>query len=165
MENNEIETQTQNNSTIDYESEYKKMTAEMTRLKEAMSKTNSENAEYKKKERERLSDDEKKSLEFKELVESKNKIEAELQQMKLEKDFLANGFSQDECDNLLKNNCSPKSIAEIIKVRVEQAVSSEKANQVKNSTPQTPIGKATAEKSSFQIYQENKENNNNVVKL
>ena len=167
MENNNTETQTENSSAINYESEYKKIASDYAKIKEALSKSNSENAEYKKKERERLSEDEKKSLEFKELVESKNQIENELKQIKLEREFLSNGFSQEECDSLIKTNCSPKSISDIIKSRVEKALASEKANQVKTTTPQAPMGNGNtgAKKSGFESFQETTLKNNDIVKL
>ena len=44
----------------DYKHEYEKQLMEIEKLKNAISKTNSENAEYKRKELEKMSDDEKK---------------------------------------------------------------------------------------------------------
>lgn len=165
-------TQTQ----IDYESEYKKILAERDSYKAEAEKQKglkdkyaSENADYKKKELDKMTDDEKKAKELQDLIDSKNKMEAEIKQMKLEKDLLANGFTAEESAKLINSNFAVKDIAEIIKEKVDLAVKSAKAEMIKGTTPSAQMGNGTAdgknEKSDFQKYQESKTKTNNEVKL
>lgn len=153
----------------DYKHEYEKQLLEIEKLKTAISKTNSENAEYKRKELDKMTDDEKKAKELQDLIDSKNKMEAEIKQMKLEKDLLANGFTAEESAKLINSNFSVKDIAEIIKEKVDLAVKSAKAEMIKGTTPSAQMGNGTAdgknEKSDFQKYQESKTKTNNEVKL
>ena len=155
----------------DYKHEYEKQLMEIEKLKNAISKTNSENAEYKKKELAKMSDDEKRAKEYEELVEAKNKMEAEIRTMKLEKELLSNGFNGEECQKLIKANISIDDISvltTIIKEKVDLAVKSAKAEGIKDTTPNSPLGNGTAkgtEKSDFAKYQETKTKTNNEVKL
>ena len=116
-----------------------------------------------------MTDDEKKAKELQDLIDSKNKMESEIKQMKLEKDLLANGFTAEESAKLINSNFSVKDIAEIIKEKVELAVKSAKAEMIKGTTPSAQMGNGTAdgknEKSDFQKYQESKTKTNNEVKL
>lgn len=153
MENNENngvttpDTQNTQAPERDYKHEYEKQLMEIEKLKNAISKTNSENAEYKKKELAKMSDDEKKAKEYQDLVDSANQMKAELAQMKLEKDLLANGFTTEESEKLIKANISigdMKVLTDIIKEKVELAVKSAKAELIKDTTPSSPIGNATS---------------------
>lgn len=170
-ENNGVQTpDTQNTQAPekDYKHEYEKQLMEIEKLKNAISKTNSENAEYKKKELAKMSDDEKRAREYEELVEAKNKMEAEIRTMKLEKELLAEGFTVEESEKLITSNFAVKSIAEIVKSKVELAVKSAKAEGIKDTTPNSPLGKGTSdaqEKSAFQLRQESKNKTNNRVEL
>ena len=168
MENNENigattpETQNTQAPEKDYKHEYEKQLMEIEKLKNAISKTNSENAEYKKKELAKMSDDEKRAREYEELVEAKNKMEAEIRTMKLEKDLLGNGFTSEESAKLIKANISIddiKVLTDIIKEKVDLAVKSAKAEGIKTGTPNSLMGNGTAKgegKSAFQMYQESK---------
>lgn len=169
---------TDNGTQIDYESEYKKMLAERDSYKAEAEKQKglkdkyaSENAEYKKKEVEKMSDEEKKAKDYQELVEAKNKMEAEIRTMKLERDLLSNGFTAEECEKLIKANISISDISvltNIIKEKVEVAVKSAKAEGIKNTTPSTPLGNGTANgsnESDFQKFQKSKQKQNNIVDL
>lgn len=156
----------------DYKHEYEKQLMEIEKLKNAISKTNSENAEYKKKELAKMTDDEKKAKEFQDLVDAKNQMEAEIKLMKLEKDLLANGFTSEESEKLIKANISisdMKVLTDIIKEKVETAVKSAKAEGVKETTPSSPMGKGTTkdaqDKTDFQKFQESQESNNNRVEI
>lgn len=163
-ENNGVTTQDTQNTQAperDYKHEYEKQLMEIEKLKNAISKTNSENAEYKKKELAKMSDDEKKAKEYQDLVDSANQMKAELAQMKLEKDLLANGFTTEESEKLIKANISigdMKVLTDIIKEKVELAVKSAKAELIKDTTPSSPLGNGTAkdsqEKTGFQKFQE-----------
>lgn len=178
MENNETQNvETQNTQTqIDYESEYKKVLAERDSFKAEMEKQKglkdkyaSENADYKKKELDKLTDDEKKAKEYEDLVKSNNALAEELKAIKLEREFLSKGFTADEFGELSKNSFSAESIANLIKVRVEDAVKSTRAEFIKGTTPTQPMGKGTTnnaqEKSAFQLRQEGKQKTEKIVKL
>lgn len=161
---------------IDYESEYKKMLAERDSYKAEAEKQKglkdkyaSENADYKKKELDKMSDDEKKAREYEELVNSNNALAEELRAIKLEREFLGEGFTVEEYEGLSKEKFSAKSIATLLKSKVDEAVKSAKAEFIKGSTPDTPMGKGTTkdaqEKSGFQLRQESKNKANNRVEL
>lgn len=157
-----------NTPSVDYEQEYKKQALEIEKLKNAISKTNSENAEYKRKELEKMTDDEKRAKEFQDVMESNKKMEAELRTMKLEKELLSNGFTGEESEKLINGNFAVKDIADIIKAKVEEAVKSTKAELLKGSTTTPPMGNGNVNgngESPFQTYQKSKQTNTNEVKL
>jgi hypothetical protein len=177
MENNEnigaTTPDTQNTQTAekDYKHEYEKQLLEIEKLKNAISKTNSENAEYKKKELAKMTDDEKKAKEYQDLVDSANQMKAELEQMKLEKSLLANGFTTEESEKLIKANISisdMKVLTDIIKEKVEIAVKSARAEMIKDSTPSSPMGNGNADgkrETPFQIFQKEKNQNNSKKEI
>ena len=167
--------QTDTPPSIDYESEYKKMLAERDAFKAEAEKQKglkdkyaSENAGYKKKELEKMTDDEKRAKEYQDLVDSKNKMEEEIRVMRLERDLLSNGFSAEESEKLIKSNFSVAEIANIVKTRVEDAVKSAKAEAIKTDTPSSLIGNGTAKgdgKSDFQKFQEKQKQSTTRVEL
>lgn len=178
MENNEqngvVGTQNNTQTQIDFESEYKKVLAERDSYKAEAEKQKglkdkyaNENASYKKKELDKMSDEEKRAKEYQELIDAKNTMEAELQQMKLEKEILASGFTAEECDKLMKGNMAVGVFAEILKARLEENTKSVKASLIKSSTPDAPIGNGTAKdtETGFQKFQKNKQKNNNLIEL
>ncbi len=127
-----------------------------------------ENAEYKRKAEAQMSDEEKKAKELQELLDGKKNLEAEVAQLKLEKEFVANGFSAEETEKLIKGNFAVKDIADIIKARCEEAVKSAKAEATKSSTADTLLGNGSAKpdaKSDFQKHQESKKTKSTVVEL
>lgn len=162
--------------TINYEEAYKKAIAERDSYKLEAEKQKglkdkyaSENADYKKKAEAQMSEEEKKAKEWQELLDSKKEMESKLSQMQLEKDLLANGFTTEESEKLIKGNFAVKDIATIIKERVDSAVKSAQAEFTKNSTSQSLMGKGSTDgketKSAFQSYQESKKTTNNIVEL
>ena len=178
MADNELGTeipQTDTPPSIDYESEYKKVLAERDAFKAEAEKQKglkdkyaSENAGYKKKELEKMTDDEKRAKEYQDLVESKNKMEEEIRMMRLERDLLSNGFSAEESEKLIKSNFSVSEIANIVKTRVEDAVKSAKAEAIKTDTPSSLVGNGTAKgdgKSDFQKFQESQKQKTNRVEI
>lgn len=182
MENNENGVQTPNElagtqqNSVDYEKEFKALTEKYNSLNndyikksDAYDKVSSENADYKRKERDKLSDEQKKEQELQDLIDSKNKIEAELQQMRLEKDLLANGFTADESAKLIGGNFSVKDIAEILKTRLDAQEKSLKAELIKGTTPATPMGNGTTNgsktESDFAIFQKKKAQKNTSGKV
>ena len=163
---------TDTTSQVDYEAEYKKMVAErdsykseVEKQKQIKDKYASENAEYKKKEIAKMSDDEKKAKELQDLIDSKNQMEAEIRMMKLERDLLSNGFSAEESEKLISANISisdVKILTEIIKNKVDVAVKSAKAEAIKENTPTAPMGNGTANdcgQTAFQKFQAEKNKN------
>ena len=179
MENAQTETQnTQNENTeIDYKAEYEKFADERKRLNEEIEKQKklkdqyaTENADYKKQKQAQMTDDEKKAQELKEITDSNSQLKAEVAQLKLERECLANNFSKEETEILVKCNISfeaVKPIAELIQKKTEEAVKSAKAEFTKNST-QNLVGKGTATengKSDFQLHQESRKADNTIVNL
>ena len=171
MENNTNGVQTPNEGAgtqqqpVDYEKEFKALTEKYNSLNndyikksDAYDKVSSENADYKRKERDKLSDEQKKAQELQDLIDGKNKIEAELKQMRLEKDLLANGFTADECTKLIDGNFAVKDIADILKARLELQEKSIRASLIKDTTPSQPMGNGTTNdskgKSDFKKFQE-----------
>ena len=164
-------------ATIDYEAEYKKMVAERDtykaeaeKQKQLKDKYATENADYKKKSIEKLSDEEKRQQEYEELVKSNNNFKAELQQMKTEKELLANGFTADESENLIKVGCTielVKPLAEILKARTTELEKTMKAQLLKETTQPSPMGSGTVgkEKTGYQQYEESRQVGNKEVKL
>ena len=175
MENNgNVENNAQDTS-VDYKAEYEKIVAENGALKSEVEKQKqmkdkyaTENANYKKKEVAQMSEEEKRAKEWQEMLDSKKTMEAELAQMKLEKECLANGFSATEIEKLVKGNFAVKDIAEIIKSRVDEAVKSAKAEMTKGSTSKSLLGNGSSDtdtKSDFQKRQESRQKDTNIVKL
>ena len=123
---------------IDYKAEVDKLTAEYQKLKLALDKTNSENADYKRKERERLSDDDKRTLAEQERLEYIKKLEQSNKKFELEKTMLAKGFSQDETNVLVENASDPKAMAEtmadILQARLLNNSKQVKAQILKSNT-------------------------------
>ena len=167
---------TATNTAIDYEAEYKKVLAERDSFKAEAEKQKSmkdkyatENAEYKRKETAQMSDDEKKAKELQDIVAERDSFKSELAQLKLEKECLANNFTTEETEKLIKGNFAVKDIAEIIKARVEEAVKSAKAEFTKNTNSDSLLGKGTANtadsKSDFQRRQESRQKQSNIVEL
>lgn len=170
------ETPDEQGTQIDYEAEYKKVVAERDAFKSEVEKQKqlkdkyaTENADYKRKEVEKMSDEEKRANELKELIDSKNKMETELKQMRLEKDLLANGFSTEESEKLIKGNFAVKDIADILKIRMEAQEKSIRAEILKSSTPEAPQGNGTTtdpkEKSAFANFQKKQQEAQNNGKV
>lgn len=176
MENNGIVENNGQGATVDYKAEYEKMVAERDSFKAEAEKQKrmkdqyaTENADYKKKAEAQMTEEEKRAKEWQEMLDSKSKMETELAQMKLEKECLANGFTAEESEKLIKGNFAVKDIAEIIKSKVDEAVKSAKAEMTKGSTSNGLLGKGSAEKgneqSDFQKRQESRQKQTNIVEL
>ena len=170
------ETPQEQGTQIDYEAEYKKAVAERDAFKSEVEKQKqlkdkyaTENADYKRKEVEKMSDEEKKARELQNLIDSKNKMEAELKQMRLEKDLLANGFTADESKKLIEGNFSVKDIADIMKARLVEQEKSIKAESLKKSTPEAPMGNGTTTEakglSEFAKFQKSQKESQNDTKV
>lgn len=177
--NNGVQTQEELSGTqqqpVDYEKEfmalkekYNSLNNDYIKKSSAYDKVSSENADYKRKERDKLSDEDKKARELQELIDSKNAMEAELKTMKLEKELLANGFTAQESEKIIKGNFAVKDLAEIMNIRLAEKEKSIKAELLKSSTPQIPLGNGTTgddSESDFSRYQKAKKKEGKEVKL
>lgn len=178
MENNEvIGAENTATATIDYEAEYKKMVAERDTYKAEAEKQKrmkdqyaTENADYKKKAEAQMSDDEKRQKEYDDLVASNKNFEAELNKLKTEKEILANGFTADESEKLIKGGCPiglVKPLADILSARKKELEKTIKAQLLKETTQPSPMGNGTVgeKKSAYREYVESKRTQANEVKL
>lgn len=161
---------TQTEQPINYEAEYKKAIAERDNLRLEVDKQKglkdkyaSENAEYKRKAEAQMSEEEKKAKEWQEIIDSNAKMKAELAQMQLEKELLANGFTAEESNKLIKGNFAVKDIATIIKERVDLALKSENAKLTKTSTPQSLMGNGANNNTELSFIKRIASLNNNDV--
>lgn len=127
------------NKSIDYKAEFEKQLAEYQKLKSVIDKTNSENADYKRKERERMTEDEKRQLAEKEKGDYIQKLEKQTRKYELEKTMLGKGFSEEETNVLIEKVDDPKSMvetmAEILKSRIDINAKQVKAQTLKTNTP------------------------------
>lgn len=163
--------------TVDYEQEYKKAIAERDaaradaeKQKKLKDQYASESAAYKKKELEKMSDEEKKAKEYQEIVDANSKLEAQIKEYQTRDELLSNGFTKEECDTLMKGGLKIKDFAEIMTKRLEENTKSVKASMIKDTTPEAVLGsgigsKPRQEKSDFQKYQESKVRASNKVEL
>lgn len=179
MENNEtMGAENTATATIDYEAEYKKMVAERDtykaeaeKQKQMKDKYATENAEYKKKSIESLSAEEKRQKEYDDLVASNKNFETELNKLKTERELLANGFTAEESEKLIKDGCPiglVKTIAEMFNARKTELEKTLKAQLLKETTQSAPMGKGTVgsdQKTAYQSYMEAKNQEAQEVKL
>lgn len=168
---------TKETATIDYEAEYKKMVverdtykAEAEKQKQMKDKYATENASYKKKDLENMSEADKRQKEYDDLVASNKNFEAELMKLKTEKEILANGFTAEESDTLIKGGCPielVKPLAEILKARTKELEKTMKSQLLKETTRPSPMGNGTVgeEKTGYQKYEESRQVGTKEVKL
>lgn len=135
-DNTKVETQgtVETKQEIDYKAELDKTLLELDRVREAMKKSNSENAEYKRKERENMSAEQQKAQDLKDLVESKKALEEKVAQYEREKLFVAQGFTAEEINDLTANEFSAESIKKLVDKRVADALENDKLKRVKETT-------------------------------
>ena len=167
-----------NDTQVDYEAEYKKAIAERDSFKAEAEKQKglkdkyaSENAEYKKKELDKMSDDEKKAQEYQNLIESNKKLEARLKEIETQNSLIGSGFTKEESAELLKAEFSIKDItvlSNILKNKIDEAVKSAKAEGIKNGTPSSTMGNGVgtgSDKTDFQKYQESLKKSNTKIEI
>lgn len=159
------DTQPDTQPQVDYEQEYKKQAIELERLKNAISKTNSENAEYKRRELEakekeiaKLSDEEKRAKEFDDLKKSNEELQTQLKQIQTEKEFLGCGFTKEEFESMTEKGFTIAAWGELFKAKLEENTKSVTANLIKGTTSKENMGDGTANssktKSGFASFQE-----------
>jgi hypothetical protein len=178
MENNETNHATTQNTQaneVNYQQEYEKQKLEIERLKNAISKTNSENAEYKRQEADRkqkelesLPELERLQKELEASQKATNDANARIAEMEHRQSGLENGFTNDEIAKLAGSKVDWKALKEIVTARVEAAIKSAKSEGVVNSTADSLLGNGTANKetkSDFQKHQESKNQKSTIVEL
>ena len=134
------ESQAPAQQSVNYEEEYKKQAAEIVKLKAAISKNNSDIAEYKKKAQAQMSEEDKKAAAMQEILDAKTALEAKIKEYETRDELLSNGFTKDECDTLMKGGLSIKDFAAIMSKRIEENSKSIKAGLIKETTPSMPMG-------------------------
>ena len=178
MENNETNHATTQNTQaneVNYQQEYEKQKLEIERLKNAISKTNSENAEYKRQEADRkqkeldsLPELERLQKELEASQKATNDANARIAEMEHRQSGLENGFTNDEIAKLAGSKVDWKALKDIVTARVEAAVKSAKSEGVVNSTADSLLGNGTTNKdtkSDFQKHQESKNQKSTIVEL
>lgn len=178
MENNETNHATTQNTQaneVNYQQEYEKQKLEIERLKNAISKTNSENAEYKRQEADRkqkelesLPELERLQKELEASQKATNDANARIAEMEHRQSGLENGFTNDEIAKLAGSKVDWKALKEIVTARVDAAIKSAKSEGVVNSTADSLLGNGTANKdtkSDFQKHQESKNQKSTIVEL
>lgn len=120
--------------------EFNDNSTELAKLQEAIKKSNAENAEYKRKEQARMTDDEKKALADKEMQEEFAKAQEAIKLYKLKEELVESGFTADEVKKLVESNCSAKAYAEIYGAREDKLKKSLNLGALKNGSPKTGVG-------------------------
>lgn len=120
--------------------EFNDNSAEIAKLQEAIKKSNAENAEYKRKEQARMTDDEKKALADKEMQDNFAKVQEEIKLYKLKEELVESGFTAEEVKKLVESNCSAKAYAEIYGAREEKLKKSLNLGALKNRSPKLGVG-------------------------
>lgn len=130
--------------------EFNDNATELAKLQEAVKRSNAENAEYKRKEQARMTDDEKKALADKEMQEEFAKVQEQIKLYKLKEELVESGFTAEEIKKLVENNCSAKAYAEVYAVREDKLKKSLNLGALKNSTPKSGVGSSdTTEEEDF----------------
>lgn len=143
---------------IDYKAENEKLGNEIKELKEIISKRNSEIADYKKRDREKLSDEEKRNKDFEDLKLNLENTNKELSLYKQKDQLIKDGFSVSEIEELVANNFSSTSYSKIFKIREENIRKSLLAEQIANRGNEKNGLNEQFEESSFSKFQKSKEN-------
>ena len=120
--------------------EFDKLVAERDKYKKANDDLSKENADYKRKAKDKLSEEEKLAQAQKEKDEALANAQKELLSIKMSKEFMVAGFDEATTNNIIesfnKNDSVEfaKTLSEEIKTLVENARKQEKENFQKSST-------------------------------
>lgn len=131
------ETQTETHTEEDY-----------LKLKKSFDTTASELATLKKQLKDKMSDEEKKSQEQKDLIERMKAYEQEIENNKIEKELLKGGFSSEEVEQIIKEKGGEKFYSTLVKI-FNTKLENEKKNweqDIINRT-KTPSGKSGSDES------------------
>ena len=119
----ETDTPTQEEIDAKVESRLTELTGENSKLKNTISKVNSENADYKRKAQEKLSEEEKTNLRIKELEESNAKWEKQFAKSNKVADYVSIGYSKELAEKIADAELEGKPTAsfhqEFIKAKEE----------------------------------------------
>ncbi len=118
----EEETKGQGTTEIDYKAKFEEMESNYNKLKSNFDKTSSEVADYKRKEKERMSDDEKKQAE----AEEREKRYADLERQIAIRDFA------DELDDVTDKVVKDKIVQAFANGSIKEALQSFKAWRISN---------------------------------
>lgn len=125
---------------VDYQALYTQAMGEIEKLKNQMSKVNSENAEYKRKAKAQMSDEEKKAQEHNDLLAQLEQVQKQLDAYKLKDTLAKQGYTSKEIDLLIDGGCSAEVYAKIMNDRLTAQAESIKAQNIVNSTTTPPVG-------------------------
>lgn len=137
--------------------------SDLAKKSEAFDKASSEVAEFKRKQKDAMTEDEKRKAEFDAIIESNKNFEIEIAKLKTEKELATNGFNAEESELLLKCNCPLdliKPLAELKAKWLEENEKSIRAGLLKEkniSAPKGGVVSPTKEESDFAKYQKEKE--------
>lgn len=120
--------------------EFDKIISERDKLKNANDNLSKENAEYKRKTKEKLSQEEKEKLAQEEKEKILQETQKELLAMKLSKEFVTAGFDDETCNELIKSFNDEDSVSFVkvlsqkIKLLVDNVRKEEQENAKRNAT-------------------------------
>lgn len=171
-ESNGVKAESEN---TDWEALYKKELAEKTRYKQANDALASENAEYKRQSKAKMSEEEKREAELSEERERWKTMANELNEIKVSNVFAKNGYDEKDYAELSKKlvevgGSNAHELAEVfvefVKKANQMAVANAKNSMIKDGAvpPKTSTAQADT-KSDYQLYQESKKKTNNIVEL
>lgn len=101
-------------------------------------------AEYQTKEKEGLTNEQRKDVEYKELVKKNEELAKKVADFEFLNEIRKSGYTEDECQKIITARNEGKDTvsvyAEIMKSRIEESVKSTKAEMLKSTTPPPPQG-------------------------
>lgn len=161
----------------DYKSESAKWEAKYKSLKQDFDKKASALSAKEKAERERMSDEEKRKLEFEEKEQRYQELQKEVYEMRVSTAFAKTGFDEKDYGDIVKKIVEvggeksgefANTLIDFIKKANASAVASAKNALIKDGAvaPKTSTANTDGNaKSDYQLYQENKTKTNNIVEL
>ena len=133
--------------------EFDNLKSEMEKIKRANDKLSSENADYKRKAKEKLSEDEKKLQEQKEKDEELENTKKELLSIKLSKEFMVAGFSEEQTNELIEsfNDNNPVEFAKTLSKKIKELVENVKKSMQEEFNKSSKIPDTSKKKSESGI--------------
>lgn len=133
--------------------EFDNLKSEMEKIKRANDKLSSENADYKRKAKEKLSEDEKKLQEQKEKDEELENTKKELLAIKLSKEFMVAGFDEEQTNELIEsfNGDNPVEFAKTLSKKIKELVDNVKKSMQEEFNKSSKIPDTSKKKSESGI--------------
>lgn len=133
--------------------EFDNLKSEMEKIKRANDKLSSENADYKRKAKEKLSEDEKKLQEQKEKDEELENTKKELLSIKLSKEFMVAGFDEEQTNELIEsfNDNNPVEFAKTLSKKIKELVDNVKKSMQEEFNKSSKIPDTSKKKSESGI--------------